>query len=182
VTNPRHVTLSRVVEPVSRGASQAHTSELELDTLKSSSLLQADVAVSARTSPREIMLWSLAAVMAIIVGVIPALWINRWSDDGVAPAEAKQPQATATDDATDAAEAGEGIEIDEQPAAAATGAAAPRATIKPAAIKASKPTRTRTERAKPAPAPRARKQPAQPPAATTSPPCDVYLHPKGCPR
>jgi hypothetical protein len=177
VTNPRHATLSRVVEPVSRGASQAHTSELELDTLKSSSLLQADDAVSAKTSPREIMLWSLAAVMAIIVGVIPALWINRWSNDGAAP-PAQAPQATATDSADD--ETGEGIEIDERPAAA--GYDAPRVTIKPAAVKASKPTRTRTERAKPAPAPRARKQPAATPASTTSPPCDVYLHPKGCPR
>jgi hypothetical protein len=148
----------------SRGTSPPQITELDLETQKSASVMHADEAL--KTSPREIALWSLAAVMAIVLGVIPALWINRWRAESAAapPVETQQPQAAATDDDDEP----ELIEMTADPEPAT--AAVPGAT----AIKTPKPHRPKAERVKqPPPPPRARKQP---------PPCDVYLHPKGCPR
>jgi hypothetical protein len=147
----------------SRGTTRPHTTELDLDTLKSASVLHADEAVSSKTSPREIALWSLASVVAIILGVIPALWINRWRAEPAAPrVEAAQPQAAATDD-----DEPETIEMTAEPETTP-------GTIVPADVKAHKPHRSKTERVKQQQQQqRTRKQP---------PPCDVYLHPKGCPR
>jgi hypothetical protein len=145
----------------SRGTSP-QISELELETLKSASVLQAEV---SKTSPREIALWSLAAVAAIILGVIPALWINRWRAESAPPrALAAEPQAVTTDE-----EQPETIEMTAEPEPGAL-----PSTIAPAENKTTKPHRAKSERVKQPPS-RARKQP-QPP------PCDVYLHPKGCPH
>jgi outer membrane biosynthesis protein TonB len=130
----------------SRGTSPPQMTELDLETLKSASLLH-------------------AAVVAIILGVIPALWINRWRAESAASprVETAQPQAAASDDDT------ETIEMTAEPEPETVQMPG---TITSPAIKASKPHRPKTERVK-QPTPRARKQP---------PPCDVYLHPKGCPR
>jgi hypothetical protein len=148
----------------SRGPSSPQISELELETLKSTSVLHADEA--SKTSPREIALWSLAAVMAIVLGVIPALWINRWRAESVAAprVEAQQPQAAATDDEP------ETIEMTAEPEQETV---SPPGAFTPTRIKTSKPHRAKPERVK---------QPAPPRTPKQPPPCDVYLHPKGCPR
>jgi hypothetical protein len=147
-----------------RGSSPPQLSDLDLETLKSASVMHADEPVASKTSPREIALWSLAAVVAIVLGVIPALWINRWRAESAAPrVEATQPQAAATTD-EDEAETTETIEMIAEP----VGASLPGTT--PATIKVIKTHRAKERVKQP---PRVRKQP---------PPCNVYLHPKGCPH
>jgi outer membrane biosynthesis protein TonB len=158
----------------SRGISPPQIGDLDPETEKSAPVMHAEIdePLWANTSRREIVMWSLAAVGAIILGVIPALWINRWRE----PDPVAQPQASATVDDQRAAEPD--IEID--PAIPtpepATNIERPRAKakFKPAAVKAGK-HRARPERVKqpPPPPPRERKP---------SPTCNVYLHPKGCPR
>ena len=104
-------------------------------------------------------------LVAIILGVIPALWINRWREAPAAPrVEAAQPQAAATDDEAEP-------ELIEMTAEPEIDTPFVPGRLAPAGTKVTKPHR-RTERVK-QPPPRARKTP---------PPCDVYLHPKGCPR
>lgn len=153
--------------------------DLDPETEKSAPVMHAEIdgPLWANTSRREIVLWSLAAVGAIILGIIPALWINRWREAPEPRIEAAPPQASATVDHEGAPEPdSEDIEIDPaaptpEPAATVEPARAKR-TFAPSGVKASKPHRTRTERVK-QPPPRERKP---------SPTCNVYLHPKGCPR
>ncbi len=162
----------------SRGDTPLRASAPELETLK---MPRANTALWP-TTKQGVVRWVLAVVAAIIIGVIPALWINRWR----AGAPTQSPRASAQPQAADVerveAQPDETVEV-AQPAGvaqpeqaaqptvpAATGSAlAPAAASSPA--KTIKPTRSRPERAKQTPS--ARKQP---------PPCDVYLHPKGCPN
>src|SRR5687768_1788275 len=73
------------------------TSDVELDTLKSASLLHA--AEAGKTSAREIALWSLASFVASGLGVCPARWRNGWRGERATPrVEAAQPQAAASED------------------------------------------------------------------------------------
>jgi outer membrane biosynthesis protein TonB len=166
----------------SRGDTPLHGSERELETLKSERAMPRAATALWPTTKRGVVLWALAALAAIIIGVIPALWINRWragatTQPSHAPA---QPQAADVERAL--AQPAEPVEVappaevaQPEPAAPPTEPAATEPALAPAAAsppaKTIKPTRSHPERAKHTP--RARKQP---------PPCDVYLHPKGCPN
>jgi hypothetical protein len=123
--------------------------------------------------------------------VIPALWINRWRAGAATQPPRAQVDPQAADGERAFAQPAEpaGVAQPAEPAqiaqpaevaqpeqaapapvpAATESARAPAAASPPA--RTIKPARARPERAKPTP--RARKQP---------PPCDVYLHPKGCPN
>jgi outer membrane biosynthesis protein TonB len=180
-----------VVEPPierTRGATPLHASERELETLQGERAMPRAATALWPTTRRGVVLWALAALAAIIIGVIPALWINRWRGGGAAQPSRAQEQPQSADVERALAQPAEPAEPAEpappaepaevaEPAEAAqpTAPAAPEPTLAPAAAsppaKTIKPTRSRPERAKPTP--RARKPP---------PPCDVYRHPKGCPN
>lgn len=152
--------------------------DLDLQTLESEPLHRAETAMWP-TTPRGYMLWALAALGAIILGVIPALWINRWrhGDAIAAPAPAAAAEVAApSPQPTD-----EDIEITPADEPPATAIAAP-ATVHPTAASTTKVTKRKPERTRPSTS-RVRKQPhQQPPAQPQQPTCNVYLHPKGCPR
>jgi outer membrane biosynthesis protein TonB len=180
-SNPRYITLWQVGDfPIerSRGDTPLRISELELETQK---MPRANTALWPTTKQR-VVLWALAALAAIIIGVIPALWINRWRAG--TPTQSSRPPAQPQAAGVERVEAqpDETVEV-AQPAgvaqpeqavqptvpAATESALAPAPASSPA--KTIKPTRSRPERPKQTPS--ARKQP---------PPCDVYLYPKGCPN
>lgn len=159
------------------GDTPLHVSERELETVKSERAIPRARTALWPTTKRGVVLWALAALAAVIIGVIPALWINRWRAGAETQA---QPQAADVERVE--AQPAEPARVAEptEPAEPAeptqpTVPAAPAPALAPAAAsppaKTIKPTRARPERVKPTP--RARKQP---------PPCDVYLHPKGCPN
>lgn len=166
----------------SRGDTPLHVSEHEPGTLESEQAMpRADTALWP-TTKRGVVLWALAALAAVIAGVIPALWINRWRAGAATESPRAQAQPQAADVERVEAQPAEPARVAEpaelaQPEQAAqpTAPAATEPALVPAAApppaRTIKPTRSRPERAKPTP--RARKQP---------PPCDVYLHPKGCPN
>jgi hypothetical protein len=145
--------------------------DLDLKTLESEPLHRAETAMWPTTT-KGYVLWALAALAAIILGIIPALWINKWRHGEAVAAPAPAEVATPTPMTAD-----EEIEITppDEPAAVAAPQAdpAPAHTIAP--VKATK--RTRPER--PKSTSRARKQHQPQPQQPT---CNVYLHPKGCPR
>jgi outer membrane biosynthesis protein TonB len=127
---------------------------------------------------RGAVLYALAAMMAIVVGVIPALWINRWrADADPAPARQAAPVVMPTVEPIEA----EATPTEQTPAAEPTVPTVP--TVEQAAIemeptvpaKTTKRPRPKTARPKPA---------ATKPAPTKPkpPPCDIYLHPHGCPN
>jgi hypothetical protein len=168
----------------SRGDTPLHVSELELETLQ---MPRANTALWP-TTKQGVVLWALAVLAAIVIGVIPALWINRWRAGAPTQSSRAPAQPRAADVEPASAQPDETIEVVQpagvaqpeqaaqpeqvaQPTApAATGSApAPAAASSPA--KPIKPTRSRPEHAK------------QPPSARKQPPsCDVYLYPKGCPN
>ncbi len=153
--------------------------ELDLQTLESEHVHRAETAIWPTTT-KGYVLWALAALGAITLGVIPALWINRWRHgDAVAALAPREPRTTATAPAAEPAEPAEPAEADAAPAPAAAAPtvempAAPVHSIAPAGVKATK--RSKPDRTKPASS-RARKQ-----QQSQQPTCNVYLHPKGCPR
>lgn len=137
------------------------------------------------TTTRGVVLWALAALAAVLIGVLPALWINRWRAGAAAEPPSAQAQPQAADLERAEAQPAEPAAAAQptEPAATAQPAEPPQPTL-PAATESARtpaaasppprtirPTRARPERAKPTP--RTRKPPA---------PCDVYLHPKGCPN
>ncbi len=158
----------------SRGDTPVRLSEHELETLKSERAVpRADLALWP-TTRRGAVLSALAVLAAIMIGVIPALWINRWRAGAATPPPRVQAQPRAAEVERASAQPAEPVEVaPPEPAAPAAAAAesapAPAAASPPA--RTIRPTRSRPERARPTP--RARKPP---------PPCDVYLHPKGCPN
>ena len=142
-------------------------SELDLVTIKSEPA-QASIdshAYAIATTWQGYVMWACAAIVAIILGVIPALWINRWRAD----ADSK-PRAAAAGEVT-------AEPIAEPPAPVTTPAAPP--TV-PDEIEVDEPGETTAKR-KPDRVKRAVSRPAKRPAKPGKT-CDVYLHPHGCPR
>lgn len=145
--------------------------DLDLKTLESEPLHRAQTAMWPTTT-KGYVLWALAALAAIILGIIPALWINKWRHGEAAAAPAPAEVATPTPMTAD-----EEIEITppDEPAAVTVPQPDPARAHTIAPVKTTK--RTKPER--PKPTSRARKQHQQQPQQPT---CNVYLHPKGCPR
>jgi hypothetical protein len=118
---------------------------------------------------RGVVLYALAAVAAIILGIIPALWINRWRTSDVAAEPAPEQAVVAEPVAAPPAEPAVAtpvetedtieMEPDEEP---------PAETARAVTVKT-------TKRARPRP----RAKPATKKAAPT---CDIYLYPHGCPK
>jgi hypothetical protein len=159
-----------------RGDTPLHVSERELETLKSERAMPLAGTALWPTTRRGVVLWALAVLAAIILGVIPALWINGWRAGAATRPSGAQAQPRAADVERVEAQPAEPVEVaPPEQAAPPTAPAATESALAPAAAsppaKAIKPARARPERAKHTP--RARKQPQ---------PCDVYLHPKGCPN
>ena len=161
-------------------ANRGHTPPLlDLETLKSD-LVVADVdgrtaEMWPTTTWRGFALWTLAALAAIMLGVIPALWINRWRAEATArPAAAP---ASEEERAPVAAPTVEPIEAAAQPQ--------PKAEVPAATVAADRAPVTTAPVAKTIKRTRAKggrvKQPPRPPKNPT-PTCDIYLHPHGCPR
>jgi hypothetical protein len=129
-----------------------------------------DAALWPRTR-KGVVLYALAAVAAIILGIIPALWINRWRASEAAaepppeqpivaePAPVAAPPAEPAAAAPVETEATIEMEPDEEP---------PAETARAVTVKT-------TKRARPRP----RAKPATKKAAPT---CDIYLYPHGCPK
>jgi hypothetical protein len=117
-----------------------------------------------KTTWRGYALYGIASVFAIILGVIPALWINRWRHD-TPVAQHEQP-----------AHAGVTVEPIAMPGPTIE-AIAPvvSVTTAPEPAESSPLTTKRHGKAERVKRPQ-QKQPKR------SPPCDVYLHPHGCPR
>ena len=125
------------------------------------------------TSWKSFIGWTFAVITAIVVGVIPALWINRWRGEAdAAPAvEAHQQPGEQPPAGASAAPAAqpevEQIEIDAPAPARPVAAAEPKTKT----LTVKKPKR---RPAKVKPLVRVQKE--------VPPPCDIYLHPHGCPR
>jgi len=178
--------LSGVVEkPVAstRGDTPVAISELDLETLKSEHAQRIDDDIDAyatRTTWRGYVLYAIAAVFAILLGVLPALWINRWrgGDATAAPAsvEAERgsvtiepiPPPTSEEVQTPAIDDTPSKTVPREPEEEAPVATAPAQTAEP-----TKRSRTRSERGK---------RPVSRPTKRPREKCDVYLHPHGCPR
>ena len=153
-----------VVQPV-------EPSELDLVTLQSEPAqpsIDTPYAYAMKTTWRGYVMWACAAVVAIILGIIPALWINRWRADAgtdpkpaAAQAEVTAEPITTPDPAPEPA-----------PAPAVVAPTVP--TEKPAVVERPRveTTKRKAERGK------RPTRPAKRPIKT----CDVYLHPHGCPR
>ncbi|HEX5060784.1 MAG TPA: hypothetical protein VFV99_15555 [Kofleriaceae bacterium] len=131
---------------------------------------------------RGAVLYALAAMVAVVVGVIPALWINRWrSDADAAPAKQAAPVVMPTVEPIEA----EAVPTEQPPAPEPTVPTVPavdQATIDMDAATAPVATAKTTKRPRPK---TARPKPAATKPAPTKPkppPCDIYLHPHGCPN
>lgn len=121
---------------------------------------------------RGVVLYALAAVAAIILGIIPALWINRWRESEAAAepppekpivaepvaAPPSETPAAPTPVAMPDTEAAIEMDVEEEPPAQIE-----RVTVKT------------TKRARP----RGRAKTTTKKAAPT---CDIYLYPHGCPK
>ncbi|NVB78196.1 MAG: hypothetical protein HOV81_07370 [Kofleriaceae bacterium] len=127
-----------------------------------------DAALWPRTR-KGVVLYALAAVAAIILGIIPALWINRWraSEAAAEPAPEQpivaEPAPVAEPSAEPAAAVETEATIEMEP-----DEVAPAETERAVTVKT-------TKRARPRP----RAKPATKKAAPT---CDIYLYPHGCPK
>jgi len=138
--------------------------------------LDIDTLLTPRLSVQFVVVWALAAAGAIVVGVLPALWINSHRADASASASADEPVQHMSVSPIEAPPAPAPAQTAEPtvpeptvPAAAAqTETAMPAMTV---SRPATKPSRPKAERTKPASS-RTTKREA----------CDVYLHPHGCPR
>lgn len=135
-----------------------------------------DVALWPRTR-KGMLLYALAAVAAIIVGIIPALWINRWreaaepitaeatpEEPSVAPVPSEPSAAPAPtperEDEVDEADEDDAVEIEMPDLVTAERSSV---TVRP------------TKRARP-------RRRAKPAAKRATPKCDIYLYPHGCPK
>lgn len=146
----------------------------DLETLKSD-LVIADIDGSTeevwpKASWKGFVGWTLAAIAAIVVGVIPALWINRWR--GESSAEAAVAPAPAETAATTPS-----VEPIEQPVP--TPAPTPTIAIKAPEHTATSKPQTQVKAPKHI---RKVKQPVSRPPKKTPPACNIYLHPHGCPQ
>jgi hypothetical protein len=177
----------------SRGDAPLHVAEHELVTLPSERAMPRAATALWPTTKRGVALWALAILAAITIGVIPALWINRWrtgdetqpspgqaqpqaADGERGKAQPAEPGVAQPEPAAQPAEPAAPVEVAQpepaaQPAMPAAAGSARAPVVASPSVKTVKPTPSRPERAKPTP--RTRKQP---------PPCDVYRHPKGCPN
>jgi outer membrane biosynthesis protein TonB len=133
--------------------------------------LDIDTLLTPRLSVQFIVVWALAAAGAIVVGVLPALWINGHRADAATAAATDEPvlhMSVVPIEAPAPAPAAEPtVPEPTVPAAAApTETAMPEMTVSRPQQK-----RAKVERTK------------QTPSHTTKrETCDVYLHPHGCPR
>ncbi|HEY5921871.1 MAG TPA: hypothetical protein VIV11_09390 [Kofleriaceae bacterium] len=170
-----------VVKPVENRAETPPLVELDLVTLESgvSVPYAADRTALWPTTRRGAVLYAIAAVVAIIVGVIPALWINRWRAEATTESAAAPAEQPPLEPAGLAAE----------PEETAT-APAPSMPTVPAIAPAKAPATGRTPTVTTRPPRKTTKPPRRKPERVKQPPrekdkekeCDVYLHPKGCPR
>lgn len=128
-----------------------------------------DAALWPRTR-KGVALYALAAVAAIILGIIPALWINHWraaaSEPVVAQPIVAEPVAVPPSQPAAAMpvvlpETEAAIEIEPDP----EDIAEPAKVV----VKTTKRARPRPQRTKPA-------------AKKAAPTCDIYLYPHGCPK
>jgi hypothetical protein len=142
---------------------------LDLETLKSE-LVVADDHAWPTSSWKGFVLWALATIGAIILGVIPALWINRWRADAQpAPAAAIVEEHAAPPEPEALRAVPEVTPIEE--ATAPPSVAPPSVESEAVTVERTTPTRKTKRPKKPPPRP---KKPA--------PTCNIYLHPHGCPR
>ncbi len=125
-----------------------------------------DAALWPRT-PKGVALYALAAVAAIILGIIPALWINHWRAEASEPATpiAAEPiAAPPSQPAVVMPETEAEIEMEPEIEEAAEPARPDKVVVKT------------TKRARPRP------QRTKPAAKKATPTCDIYLYPHGCPK
>ena len=142
---------------------------LDLETLKSD-LVVADIDGSTEevwpsTSWKGFLGWTLAAIAAIVAGVIPALWINRWRGEADAAAAPIVDQQVAPIEAAPPPKQEPSVEPIE---------------VAPPPVAIAEPTKAAATVKKPTRRPKV-KQPVRVPKKAP-PTCNIYLHPHGCPK
>lgn len=137
--------------------------------------LDLDSLLTPRLSVQFIVVWALAAAGAIVVGVLPALWINSHRADAASAVSADEHVQHMSVSPIETAPA-------PAPAAEPT-VAEPTVPAAPPAPETEMPAMTVSRQAPKPSRPKAEHTKAPPPSRTTKrEACDVYLHPHGCPR
>lgn len=156
--------------------------------------LDLDTLLTPRLSWQFIVAWALAATGAIVIGVVPALWINsrRASASAAESTTSAEVKPALDDDSRTQHMSVEPIEPSPPPpATGATGTRAEPTVPSVPAASASATTRNPTTStaatvAKPSKASRPKADRVKQPTSRTpkhdAAPCDVYLHPHGCPH